>query len=172
MAESNLEQAFELLADRLDQKLSGALISQGHKASSALFNSVALEVRKTFNGIVLEESHLHYGRFVDQGVKANRVKISGAMIEKLATWVKLRNFRRRKNQTWHGVAWAVAKSMKKKGINPKAEKQGWLTKTIEKQNEYIIKTISEAAEQDILITIDNMITDVQKQTGPQRRKAA
>jgi len=172
MAESNLEQAFELLADRLDQKLSGALISQDHKHTGKLLESIELDIRKTFNGMVLEESHLKYGRAMDEGVPASKVKINGAMIENLARWVKFRNFRRSKNQTWKGVAFNVAKKMKKKGINPKKSKQGWLTRTLKDQNDYIIKTISEAAEQDILITIDNMITDAQKQTGTQRRKAA
>tara|TARA_R100000808_G_C2126255_1_gene136464 strand:- start:279 stop:767 length:489 start_codon:yes stop_codon:yes gene_type:complete len=158
----NLEEAFEILADRLDRELSLKLINQDHKHTGRLLESIEFEIIKTFNGIALQESHLNYGRAMDQGVPANKVKISAEMINNLTRWVRFRNFKRSKNQTWKSVAFNVAKKMKRVGINPKKTKQGWLTNTLKEQNDFIIKTLTEAAEKDILITIDNMITQTKK----------
>jgi len=164
MAEQiRLRKALNDYAKRLDQKLSAELIKQGHRASSALFNSVAVQVKEDFNGFTLEESHLFYGRFMDTGVKASRVKINRIMIDKLSTWVKLKGFTRKNNQTWKSLAFAVANSMKKKGINPKPSKQKWLTNTIKKEESYILKIITEAAAEDVDIILTNMIRETEKQ---------
>jgi hypothetical protein len=86
-------------------------------------------VRKTPNGCVVENVAPH-AAFIEFGVRAGQVKIGRAMIESLAAWVrrkgiggktvtggsgKVRHVRATESEA-RSIAWAIAKSMQKKGI--------------------------------------------------------
>lgn len=60
------------------------------------------------------ENQVHHAIFVDQGVKAENVRISKAMIDALAEWVQRKGIAPAAEA--RGVAWAIAKSMKANGI--------------------------------------------------------
>lgn len=90
----------------------------------------AWKAKKTADGAQVT-NHMPYAAVIEYGAKAGNIKISRVMIEELAEWVMRKgmvapppkqkgiNAKRRKIRHFllaEKVAWAIAKSMKKKGI--------------------------------------------------------
>lgn len=77
-------------------------------------------VRRVRNGAELTNSVPH-AAFIEDGVRGENVKISRAMIDALAAWVVRKGLtgsakKEERTAEGRGIAWAIAKSMQKKGI--------------------------------------------------------
>lgn len=100
------------IADFIRDTLQMELLSQGHVASEALFNSIECVTDKTLSAFDFNANALFYAPFVNDGRKMG---VKGIPLETLISWIRLRKFE------LHGkkeasVAFAVQNSIKQKGI--------------------------------------------------------
>lgn len=81
------------------------------------------------NGAVIECFEPH-AVLIEDGVRASNVKIGRAMIQALAEWVKRKGIA--SGDEAESVAWAIAKSMKRRGIFNRGKGMGILAELVEK----------------------------------------
>lgn len=81
------------------------------------------------NGAVIENFEPH-AVLIEDGVRASNVKIGRAMINALAEWVKRKGIAGEDEA--EQVAWAIAKSMKRRGIFNHGKGMGILAELVEK----------------------------------------
>lgn len=85
-------------------------------ASGKLFNSIDYRIDITNNGCKLMFLAEKYYLVIENGRKAGGKMPPIAVIER---WMKQKGITPRKGQTLSGVAYTIARSIKKKGIRPK-----------------------------------------------------
>jgi len=118
---ADLRKNLEKLGDFLVEELAAELVAQGHRATGRLAGSVEAAVKEYREGISLEISYLEYGRYVNDGVKAERVPFgrkTGAKtskyIEALIKWVQIKGLAT--GLEAKGLAFGIARKHKKEGI--------------------------------------------------------
>lgn len=100
------------IANFIRDTLQMELLSQGHVASEALFNSIECVTQKTLSSFDFTAQSAYYAEFVNDGRKKG---VRGIPLDTLIRWIRLRKFK------LHGkkeasVAFAVQNSIKQKGI--------------------------------------------------------
>jgi len=70
--------------------------------------------RRIQDGALIQNTAPH-ALFVEKGVRGKNVKVGKAMIDALAGWVKRKGLVSKREDA-RGVAWAIAQSMRRKGI--------------------------------------------------------
>lgn len=162
-------EALRILGLELEEALGSELIRQGHRLTGALIQSISVKIFERFDSLGLEGIFNDYGIFLDTGVSKDKIPFSGATgrggkslyITGLINWVRLKfkvNAKKAK-----GIAFAIAHTHKKKGMPAGGDKfKGWMTKTLNAKERRISDLIGAAAEQDIVIVINNIVTGAQK----------
>ena len=162
-----IESTLLSIGDFLTRELRKELIAQGHKLTGALVDSVDSEVKKAVDKIELRGTMFFYGRFMEEGVKPEQIKSPFApqRIEGLAKWVQIKFAVDAKKAK--GIAFAIATIHKKVGMpsrNKKfaPEKTSFLTKTLDKNEDRINRTIEDGTLQQLDVLLTNVIRDTQK----------
>lgn len=152
------------------------LVSQGHKDSGELINSVGARVKELSDGLLGEISFLEYGLAQDTGIKANKIPYkegSGAgrskYIDALTAWVKRKGIEGDSKKA-KGIAFAIAKTHKKVGMHSKGgrfapEKQGWFSGTINKLEPSIESAIGLALGNNIGALMDTLVDESNRNIG-------
>lgn len=120
MVSINLTDLMEYLVGEVRKELT----KQGHRLTGKLVDSVEAKESKITDGWVQEVFWEKYGEAMERGVRPSRVPFSpgsGAVrskyIEGLLRFVKLRGMRpRRKGETQLGIAFAIARTQKERGL--------------------------------------------------------
>lgn len=147
-----IQQKLQFISDYLEKEMIQELISQGHKATGELVQSVKNEVRQTSKGWRIIGRSLFYGVYVDRGRPSGIKKVP---ISALINWIVSKRFESDKKKI-RSMAFAVQYNIWKNGIKD-PQKLGWITNTL-KANEGRIRHDVEAAFSDILkLSIANMV---------------
>lgn len=141
-----------------------------HRASGALEKSIEFSVTVNDNVVSLQVTALDYLQWLDQGRKPGKMP----PVDSIFKWVKKKGLKPRQQglskskrslqQRQMGLAFAIAKSIEKKGIKPtnliepaveKTDAEAWdaLEQAIANAMEFGIKTIIESIEPPKGVTI-------------------
>lgn len=121
----DLRNNLERIGDFLKEELVSELIAQGHRATGKLANSVDYSVKEFVNGLSLEVSYLSYGRYLNDGVPANRIPFGGKKtgaktskyIQALIDWVQIKGIAT--GIAAKGLAFGIARKHKQEGMPTK-----------------------------------------------------
>ena len=104
------------ICDLLVQKLREKIAEQDHNATGALSASVEAEAKELADRWVIEVRANHYGRYVNNGRRIG----SMPPVEAIYEWLKVRNIgvELQRESERRGLAFAIAKSIRDKGIPP------------------------------------------------------
>lgn len=167
-----IEATLVSIGDFLRRELIKELISQGHKLTGALIDSIENKIKRAVDRIELEGRMNFYGRFVDTGVRAGRIPFSGTggggkskYITGLINWVKIKFAVDAKKAK--GIAFAIAHTHRKVGMPSSKgrfapEKTSFLTKTLDQNETKITRDIEDATTQQLDVLLTNMIRGSQK----------
>lgn len=162
-----IESTLESIGDFLKRELITELISQGHKLTGTLIDSIEHKVKISVRQIELEGRMIFYGRFVDTGIKATNIPFSGTggggksqYITALINWVKLKFSVDAVKAK--GIAFAIAHTHAKVGMPSSKggfapEKTSFLTKTLQINESRIVRDIENATEQQLDVLFTNVI---------------
>lgn len=156
MANEVIKAGLALLGEFLENELRKELAKQGHIARSDLLDSIDLFVEETPTKIILKGKFLDYGEFVDRG----RRKGSMPPIEALEDWIRVKGIERDAKKV-RGVAFAIAKTIEKKGIptDGDRDKLGWVSKTLDDNLAFIISSVEKAAGAQFNVNISNLVKE-------------
>ena len=98
----------------MQETLRSRLLSQGHIASTSLYESIRSYVDERANGMEISVSGNFYAKFVNSG---RRVGVKGVPIDALVDWIRIKKFDLRGKRVT-SVAFAMQRSIKIKGIKP------------------------------------------------------
>ncbi len=162
-----IESTLLSIGDFLTRQLKDELKRQGHELTGKLIDSVNSKVKRFVDKIELRGSMFFYGRFMEEGVKPEQIKspFAPARIEGLTKWVQIKFAVDAKKAK--GIAFAIATIHKKVGMpsrNKKfaPEKTSFLTKTLDKNEDRITRSIEDGTTQQLDILLTNVIRDTQK----------
>jgi hypothetical protein len=154
-----------MIKDKLDEigqfvinELGKELIKQDHKATGELIASLdyKTEIGTDLFSIIIEMND--YGRYVNTGRKRGAKKVP---IKALIEWVKQKGIETN-NKKAIGVAFAIQKTIQKQGVptinsRKKGKRTGFVDDTIERIGGEIENRLSDAAEKEIDVYIDNLV---------------
>lgn len=141
------------LCDLLVQKLREKIAAQDHNASGALTESIEAEAIDLGDRWRIEVRANYYGRYVNNG----RNPGTYPPIEPIREWIEVRGIGSELQKEWQkrGLAFAIAHSIKEKGIPPQGgyspfyekgnsiERVGFADRVIEENWDAIESTINE-----------------------------
>lgn len=104
------------ICDLLVQKIREKIAEQDHNATGALSASVEAQAKELGDRWVVEVRANHYGRYVNNGRRIG----SMPPVEAIYEWLKVRNIgvELQRESERRGLAFAIAKSIRDKGIPP------------------------------------------------------
>lgn len=147
-----LKDALEELGEEYVKELTRQLLRLDKKASGELIDSLDYKVRETVNGLLLEIIAADYLKYVDKGRKPGKMP----PLYLLMKWVRVKPISLKKGQTKQGVAFAIGKSIAKKGIKP--------TNVINKTTESILynkkKILEKGAIEEIEAQLNKIIASI------------
>lgn len=151
---TELELQLHQIAVFLQEDIKRQLIDDGHTATGGLVDSIKATVSRGSDAFVIEGHMAKQGIFVisgrDKGAK-------GVPIDALVKWIEIKNFSQGITDT-RGLAFAIQKSIKKKGIKP----SDFIGKVF-KENETLIEDrIHNAIDKALNVSLDNLITNAKK----------
>jgi len=135
----------------LQEDIKQILIDDGHTASGDLVRSIKNVVKQELNSFVIEGSMFIQGQFIIQGRKKG---LKGIPLDALIDWVRQKNFVQGITKT-RSVAFAIQKSIKKKGIKP----DDFIEKAFNKNIGRIESRINDSVEEALDLSIKNLITN-------------
>ena len=107
---------WQSICDLLVQKIREKIAEQDHNATGALSASVEAQAKELGDRWVVEVRANHYGRYVNNGRRIG----SMPPVEAIYEWLKVRNIgvELQRESERRGLAFAIAKSIRDKGIAP------------------------------------------------------
>ena len=159
----NLKEAVLLLSNEIIEEL----VSQGHKATGKLISSINQKVTVQLNSLIGEIEMLYYGRFVDEGVKAEKVKIGRKYIDAIVRWLKVKKFQGN-NKKLRGIAFAIGNKHKKEGIPTKASsrfskdgrRKEFVNIAFKRREKEVTRLIEDATQKDVEIFFEKRFKNV------------
>ena len=157
MASKEINKEFSNLGLRISRELGKALIEQGHEATGALINSFEW----TIKGDSLIVSGNKYWEVVNDGAR-----FSGKQppISALVKWVRAKGISD-PNKTTRQIAFAIAQSIKKDGLQrnwtktmgkTKEARMGFVEKALEIINRDIDEVIARATQKTVEVSLDKI----------------
>lgn len=147
-----LKKATDKLGKEYVLELSKQLISANKVASGKLLRSLDYEVVEVLGNLIIRVSSEDYLDFVDKGRKPGKRPPIGP----IKKWIDNRKISPKNKQTKDQLAFAIAKSIGKKGIKP--------TNVIEKSINQLIqnktKLLTEAAANDVIKQIQKLLINL------------
>ena len=145
------------IAKYLKFDIQARLLEKGHSATGKLVRSINNKVERGNDFITIRGEMIFYGQFVVTGRKPGA---RGVPIADLVTWIKNKNFSDAATSTL-GLAFAIQKSIIKKGIKP----DDFIGFVLKKNEARITRDIFALVDKEMRISIENMITNAQKFTN-------
>ncbi len=146
------------LSETILTDLKKELVSQGHRLTGGLEESLVMSVEPIVNGVSLVMRGKAYGQALNKGVPANRIpfqpgsgKKTSKYIDGITRFVELKGIASGKKAI--SIAFAIAKTHKKLGMPTREEKKGWIDKTIEAK----IPSWVQLTESLVVATVNNSI---------------
>jgi len=110
---NDIKENVSKISDMILEEMKKEVLDQGHKDTGKLINSMRYDMIVQSNAIEVTFYYVFYGRFVNDGVKASKVRYP---IKILIDWFKRKGLTG-KNAT--SAAWATRAKHKKEGIPTK-----------------------------------------------------
>lgn len=149
-----LEAQLLMIAAYLETEIKNQLLENGHKATGQLIESISNTVSRGSNMFVIEGSMAKQGAFVISG-RAKGLK--GVPIDALVNWIKAKNFSTTIKST-RGLAFAIQKSIKEKGIKP----DDFIGDTFEKNRNRISRDVEQAIEKSLDFALTNLVNNAKQ----------
>lgn len=130
------------------------LLSKGKKASGELIKTIEVVVREQVGSIIIEESHVFYGDFVDKGRKKGVKRVP---IDALEDWIKAKNFSFAAGNI-RGTAFAIQTNIFKFGIKP----TNWIDETVSRTDTKVVQMVEKAASEQLEIIIDQIFKETDR----------
>lgn len=150
---------FEELRKYLLLRLQESLEKQKHNATGRLKDSIEVVEQSTATGLEIVVYSEDYGGYVERGREAGKLP----PISALEQWVKTKGIGTGKEAK--GIAWAIAKSIEKKGIPSQPYKNwgegnsikrtGWVTDALNEDE--IFRQIDEVFGREVESKINNIV---------------
>lgn len=164
MIEDKTRKQLKIVAQYLKEKLGEELTKQGHKATGRLLESIKVEVKDLPDRTILEGSFEDYGKFLDTGVK--NVRPGRAYIEAIVNWLRLKGIQAG-DKSLLSIAFAIRATHLKQGIPTSKSRRfsqakgnrriGWMTETLNEQEQQIGKMIDDAYFVEMNVIVDNFV---------------
>lgn len=135
----------------LQEDMKQILLDDGFNATGELINSIENVVSTGSNMFVIEGSMAKHGEYIIRGRKAG---LKGIPVEALIKWIQNKNFSTGIKST-RGLAFAIQKSVKKKGIKP----NDFIEKTFKKNESMLDRKMNEAVENALDLSLTNLINN-------------
>jgi len=142
------------IADFLKKETQKTLISKGKKASGELIKTIEVVVKEKVSSIIIEESHVFYGEFVDKGRKKGVKRVP---IDALEAWIKQRRFSVAVDNI-RGTAFAIQTNIFKFGIKP----TNWIDETVSRTDAKVVQMVDKVASEQLEIVIDEIFKETDK----------
>lgn len=161
------KQVLEKLADDLATALAEELINQGHRATGSLIESLKVELKEGVLGVVIEESHLDYGDYVDQGRRAGARKVP---IDALMSWIQTRGIANEEKQV-RSIAYAIQTKIFREGsptrgamrFSNNGRRTNWVGQVLQEKEDDILDAFEEALFVDYELQVTNTVRNIDKQ---------
>lgn len=149
------------IADFLRAALVKELEDQGHVATGNLLKSIEVVVEEIKDGFEIKGNFLKYGRYVDTGRKPGGKKVP---IAALIDWIRVKKIDLR-GKSERSVAFAIQTAIFRKGIPTDGDtsKKRWMSRTLEANEEELIKQLRQAAFTNLSLLFSNLIENTQKE---------
>lgn len=138
---SELKKAIDKLGKEYISELSKQLIKADKVASGKLLRSLKYEVVEVLNNLMVRVKSEAYLSIVDKGRRPGKMP----PISPIKKWIQIRRIKPDKKMSDNQLAFAIAKSIAKKGIKP----TGVLDKTIKQILKNKTDILSKAALKDV-----------------------
>lgn len=148
------------LLDYLEEEIRRELVAQKHVATGNLRDSIAVAVRKTAYGYVVEGTGKFYGKYVDRGRGPGGKKVP---IDALIAWIRVKGISV-SGKKERDLAFAIQHTIFKNGIptDKNRSRTQFLSQTLEKNTLRIGDDITKAIGDFLRIDIHNIIEDTKK----------
>lgn len=161
LAIDNIEVAVTKTYDYLHAAMVQELVSQGHRNTGKLMDSIKSTISKDVDWIQLDCSFTFYGKFVDSGRQPHARKVP---IDALIEWMNQKGFEGDAKQI-KGMAFAIQKSIFDKGIStPQSwrgrETRDWMTKTLNENEKKTTDMVIHGVEQAFHAAVKGMLYDI------------
>lgn len=140
----------------LQEDIKQILIDDGHTASGDLVRSIKNVVTQGTNSFTIEGTMFIQGQFIISGRKKG---VKGVPIDALIDWIRNKNFVEGIKKT-RGIAFAIQKTIIKKGIKP----DDFIEKAFNKNITRIESRLNDSIEEALDLSIENLIKNAQKVT--------
>ncbi len=130
------------------------LKEKGKSASGELIKTIEVVVKAQVGSIIIEESHVFYGDFVDKGRKKGGKKVP---IDALEEWIKQKKFSVAVDKI-RGTAFAIQTNIFKFGIKP----TNWIDETVRRTDTKVVQMVEKAASEQLEIIIDEIFKETDK----------
>lgn len=151
---NNASEILQPLADFLKKELQSELITQGHKATGELINSIEVTVNDITSGFEIIGSSIYYGGYVESGRKKGA---KGVPISALMDWIGAKKIQI-KGMNDKSIAFMFQASIKRKGIKPSM----FVENVLEKYSSRIESDIERYMYMYSIGIIENLITKTVK----------
>jgi len=138
----------------LETETRKTLISKGKKASGELIKTIEVVVKELVSSIIIEESHVFYGDFVDKGRKKGVKRVP---VDALEAWIKARGFSSGVDNI-RGTAFAIQTNIFKFGIKP----TNWIDETVSRTDTKVVQMVDRVASEQLEIAIDQIFKETDK----------
>ena len=144
------------IGDKLLIEFTKELISQGHKGTGALIDSLEYKVVIDGDNIILEIYCEQYGLAIDKGRRKQTRRVP---VDALIEWLKVKGIGST-DKDIRSIAFAIQETIFKEGSPTKnaaraGKRTGWLTDTLNKEEQNIIFLLEQALGKDLNISIEN-----------------
>ena len=149
-----LEMQLYQIATFLKEDIKQQLLDDGHRATGELIESINTVVSKGSDMFVIEGMMGKTGLFIITGRQAGA---KGVPIDALVKWIENKGFSDGIRST-RGIAFAIQKSIKEKGIKP----DDFIGKVFEKDRDLIYQKLQSAAYDALNVSLTNLINNANK----------
>lgn len=158
-----VKQQLELIGEYIKNSLIVELAQQGHRATGTLMESIEHRVLASSTFALLHGEFIFYGRFVESGRRPGAKRVP---VDVLEAWIRQKGFETDAKKV-RGMAFAIQRTIFEKGISTPQSWAGestknFLTKTLDGLADRIEKDIEQAVDEQMEVTIINMINEAQR----------
>lgn len=135
----------------LQEDMKQILLDEGFNATGELINSIKNTVSTGSNMFVIEGHMAKHGEYIIRGRKAG---LKGIPVDALIKWIQNKNFSNGIKST-RGLAFAIQKSVIKKGIKP----NDFIETTFKKNEAKLDREMNQAVERALDLSLTNLINN-------------
>lgn len=161
---NKVRQGLKSIADKLLIEFAKSLVDQGHKATGTLISSFESKFVLSEDKSELQILFEDYGIFLDRGRRKGVRKVP---ISALIDWIQTKGIASGDKEV-RSMAFAIQTKIFKEGIPTKGslrfsktgKRVGWFSSVLDKEEENIQGILTDLAGEDVQITLDNKVTEI------------